>query len=280
MKKIFRSLLFFLFYCFSLATNAQYIQVDDTYSAQQLVQNVLVSNSPCAGVSNFSVSGDTFSGSQNSYGYFNAGTSGFPFTEGIVLSTGKAISAVGPNNSLLSQGLATWLGDSELEQALGISGSYNATSLEFDFIPITNKISFDYILYPTAFTKTSTTPDQIVYAQLTGDYSCTAIAEITLKTIPSTLILASTPQPLVNEFSGGGNSVSLVPPDTIGTYEFSLDGTNYQASPLFINLLAGDYTGYIRNSSTCEYNSNPFVILDYPHFFTPNEDGINDEWEI
>ena len=145
MKKIFRSLLFFLFYCFSLATNAQYIQVDDTYSAQQLVQNVLVSNSPCAGVSNFSVSGDTFSGSQNSYGYFNSGTSGFPFTEGIVLSTGKATSAVGPNNSLLSQGGTSWLGDSDLELALSISNSRNATSLEFDFIPITNKISFDYI---------------------------------------------------------------------------------------------------------------------------------------
>ena len=145
MKKIFKSLLFFLFNCFSLATYAQYIQVDDTYTAQQLVQNVLVRNSPCAGVSNFSISGDTFSGSQNSYGYFNAGTSGFPFTDGIVLSTGKATSAVGPNNSLLSQGGTSWLGDSELEQALSISNSTNATSLEFDFIPITNKISFDYI---------------------------------------------------------------------------------------------------------------------------------------
>ena len=145
MKNTIKTLLFVIIFCFSVTVRAQYIQVDDTYTAEQLVQNVLVNNSPCAGVSNFSVSGDTFSGSQNSYGYFNSGTSGFPFTEGIVLSTGKATSAVGPNNSLLSQGLATWFGDSELEQALGISGSYNATSLEFDFIPITNKISFDYI---------------------------------------------------------------------------------------------------------------------------------------
>ena len=145
MKNTRNSLFFLLFLCTSWAMNAQYIQVDDTYTAQQLVQNVLVRNSPCAGVSNFSVSGDTFSGSQNSYGYFNSGTSGFPFTEGIVLSSGKATSAVGPNNSLLSQGLATWLGDSDLELALSISSSKNATSLEFDFIPITNKISFDYI---------------------------------------------------------------------------------------------------------------------------------------
>ena len=145
MKTTQKSLYFILLICFSWATNGQYIQVNDTYTAQQLVQNVLVGNSTCANVSNFSVTGDAFSGIQNSYGYFNAGTSNFPFSEGIVLSTGKAASAVGPNNSILSQGGTNWPGDPDLELALGISNSINATSLEFDFIPITNKISFDYI---------------------------------------------------------------------------------------------------------------------------------------
>ena len=145
MKITQKSLYLILSICFSWAINGQYIQVNDTYTAQQLVQNVLVGNSPCANVSNFSVSGDAFSGIQNSYGYFNAGTSNFPFSEGIVLSTGKATSAIGPNSSILSQGGTSWLGDSDLELALGVSNSINATSLEFDFIPITNKISFDYI---------------------------------------------------------------------------------------------------------------------------------------
>ncbi len=145
MKITQKSLYLILSICFSWAINGQYIQVNDTYTAQQLIQNVLVSNSPCANVSNFSVSGDAFSGFQNSYGYFSAGTSNFPFSDGIVLSTGKATSAVGPNNFILSQGGTSWLGDSDLETALGITNSINATSLEFDFIPITNKISFDYI---------------------------------------------------------------------------------------------------------------------------------------
>lgn len=145
MKITQKSLYLISLICFSWAINGQYIQVNDTYTAQQLVQNVLVGNSPCANVSNFSVSGDAFSGVQNSYGYFNAGTSNFPFTEGIILSTGKATSAVGPNNFILSQGGTSWLGDSDLELALGVSNSINATVLEFDFIPITNKISFDYI---------------------------------------------------------------------------------------------------------------------------------------
>jgi gliding motility-associated-like protein len=145
MKITQKSLYLIFLICCSWAINGQYIQVIDNYTAQQLVQNVLVGNSPCANVSNFSVSGDALSSGQNSYGYFDAGTSNFPFSQGIVLSTGKATSAVGPNNSILSQGGTSWLGDSDLELALGISNSINATALEFDFIPITNKISFDYI---------------------------------------------------------------------------------------------------------------------------------------
>lgn len=133
-----------LFFCLGLETlSAQYITVDDTYTAQQLVENVLVSG-PCANTSNFAISGGFFGGA-NSYGYFNAGTSGFPFAKGIVLSTCQASSTVGPNDSLLSEDAPNWLGDSDLEQALTISNTSNATYLEFDFVPLTSQISFDYI---------------------------------------------------------------------------------------------------------------------------------------
>ncbi len=123
---------------------AQFIQVNDTYTAQQLVENVLI-DSPCANVSNFSVSGDTFSPGEQSYGYFSSGSSSFPFTSGIVLSTSRAKRTEGPNDNLIDEGLTSWLGDADLEQALGISNTFNATVLEFDFTPLTSNISFDYI---------------------------------------------------------------------------------------------------------------------------------------
>jgi gliding motility-associated-like protein len=126
------------------AVFSQYIQVNDTYSAQQLVEDVLV-DSGCANVSNFSVSGDTFSAGQQSYGYFSAGTSGFPFSEGIVLSTSRAVRTQGPNSDLIDEGSTAWAGDSDLEQALNINNTFNATILEFDFTPLTSEISFDYI---------------------------------------------------------------------------------------------------------------------------------------
>ncbi len=139
------SIFFILLICSSWVMNAQYIQVDDTFTAQQLVQNVLVNNSPCAGVSNFSVSGGNFGTGQNSYGYFNSGGSGFPFADGIVLSTSKAFSTQGPNAAILSETAAGWIGDPDLNQALSISNTSNATILEFDFTPLTSAFSFDYM---------------------------------------------------------------------------------------------------------------------------------------
>jgi len=139
--------LFILFLlCFSTTLKAQYIRVDDTYTAQQLVEDVLI-DSDCASVTNFSTTGGNFASGEKSFGYFNAGTSSFPFADGIVLSTGRAVRTQGPNNSLLDDGNGmNWPGDQDLERALDINNSVDATILEFDFTPLSNKISFDYIL--------------------------------------------------------------------------------------------------------------------------------------
>jgi gliding motility-associated-like protein len=145
--KIFRILaVLLLVFSFSTKNFSQYIQVDDTYTTQQLVQNVLI-NSPCANISNFSVYGDPFSAGQQSFGYFSAGTSSFPFANGVVLSTSRVKQTEGPNDNLIDEGQTNWLGDSDLEQAVGFSSNttYNATVLEFDFVPLTSTISFDYL---------------------------------------------------------------------------------------------------------------------------------------
>jgi gliding motility-associated-like protein len=122
---------------------AQYIQIDDNQTAQELIENVLI-NSSCANVSNITVSGWAFTNG-NSYGYFNRGTSTFPFQDGVIIATGRALSAIGPNSSLLSEGPTNWLGDIDLQQAINETNTINATVIEFDFLPFANKVSFDYI---------------------------------------------------------------------------------------------------------------------------------------
>ena len=125
--------------------SAQYISTDENYTPLQLIENILI-NSGCASVTNVSVSGGNFATGEKSLGYFNANGSTFPFSEGVILSTGKIIHAQGPNTYPSNDGGSMgWNGDADLNTALGIGNSLNATVLEFDFIPLGNEISFDYI---------------------------------------------------------------------------------------------------------------------------------------
>ncbi|WP_396186241.1 choice-of-anchor L domain-containing protein [Flavobacterium sp.] len=144
MKWLQTFLLFAFICCNTICVSAQNITVDDTKIPQELVENVLV-NSSCAAVSNFSATGDTFPVGQNSYGYFNNAGGSFPFTEGVVLSTWGAKNSIGPYVFYRGDGNdSSWAGDQDLNQAIGIA-STNATVLEFDFTPLTNFLSFDYI---------------------------------------------------------------------------------------------------------------------------------------
>jgi gliding motility-associated-like protein len=119
------------------------------YTNQQLVEDIFL-NSTCASVSNITSSTGTDFGSTNGIGYFNQNGSSFPFTDGIVLTSGNAINAPGPNSTTLSDGDFNWTGDAQLEGiVLAATGnamnSKNATKLEFDFIPLTDSINFNFI---------------------------------------------------------------------------------------------------------------------------------------
>lgn len=66
-----------------------------------------------------------------------------------------------------------------------------------------------------------------------------------------------------------------------GTYEYSLNATDWQSSPIFTNLENGTYTIYARDVLACGMLiSEEIKTISYPRFFTPNSDGYNDFWNI
>ena len=155
------------FLVFSFSAKAQYITVDDNYSAQQLVEDIFIGaeNSGCVQVSNVSVYGYSFSDGRLSYGYFNKDNSNFDIGEGVLLTTGKAVSAIGPNDSTLSEGPPgnAWPGDQDLELAINMSNTVNATALEFDFVANTDQISFEYIFSSEQYLTSINSPNQCNY---------------------------------------------------------------------------------------------------------------------
>ncbi|SDB20261.1 gliding motility-associated C-terminal domain-containing protein [Flavobacteriaceae bacterium MAR_2010_188] len=144
MKKLYFILIILLVSC-TLTLQAQQLNINDSFTEQQLVEDYLVQG--CVEISDIQSQVNGEVNGIKSFGYFEKANSNFPFQNGIILSTGKATSgANGVINAILNDGQPTWLTDSDLESALGISGTLNATSIEFDFISISNQISFNYIL--------------------------------------------------------------------------------------------------------------------------------------
>ncbi len=65
-----------------------------------------------------------------------------------------------------------------------------------------------------------------------------------------------------------------------GDYEYSLDDFVYQESPVFDDLYPGFYTVYVMDLNGCGTVSKDVVIIGGPPFFTPNQDGFHDTWQI
>ena len=117
----------------------------NTFSDQELIEDVLFSSNCVSNISFQSATSGNFSNGESSYGYFQSNNSGFPFEEGIVLTTGRLSNVPGPNNTLSDDDAPNWNGDIDLENALGISNTINATVLEFSFVPQAGSINFRYI---------------------------------------------------------------------------------------------------------------------------------------
>ena len=63
-------------------------------------------------------------------------------------------------------------------------------------------------------------------------------------------------------------------------FEYSIDGFNYQGSNIFLNAPGGFQTAYAREMNSCGTDSENFVVLLVPTFFTPNNDSFNDFWTV
>jgi len=154
MKHFYSKIILLLFFTFTLNSFlfGQYILVDTSLSKEELIDKFIGTNTGCITISNINISGYNRSYDEISYGYFTKGTSNFDLSEGIILSTGKAKAAEGPNATLQSFYGINWGGDQDLIDILIQSNLphdkiLNATSLEFDFVSnlTTDQISFEYM---------------------------------------------------------------------------------------------------------------------------------------
>lgn len=66
-----------------------------------------------------------------------------------------------------------------------------------------------------------------------------------------------------------------------GSYEYAINGGEFQDSPVFEDVPPGQNNLVINDKNGCgTTNPIPFLVVGYPKFFTPNGDGIHDAWNI
>jgi gliding motility-associated-like protein len=70
-----------------------------------------------------------------------------------------------------------------------------------------------------------------------------------------------------------------------GDYEYSINGIDYQDSNYFENVPSGLITVYVKDRNGCSITEQNIKVEsdlwanNFPKFFTPNGDGVNDLWQ-
>lgn len=82
-------------------------------------------------------------------------------------------------------------------------------------------------------------------------------------------------------FSIGLSTITATAVGGFGTYEYSLNAIDWQSSPIFPDLPNGSYSIYVRDIQGCGLlQTNIIQTITYQNYFTPNNDGYNDKWNI
>jgi len=116
------------------------IQTESNLTVDELVKNVFIKGN-CSNVTNINGIGDE----TISIGQFRNGQNVLDFNDGIILSTGAIALAHGPNNSNeASYSFDSMTNDPDLDQ-LATSDLYDATGIEFDFVPLDEVVTFRYV---------------------------------------------------------------------------------------------------------------------------------------
>ncbi|MFC1733537.1 choice-of-anchor L domain-containing protein [candidate division KSB1 bacterium] len=180
-----------------------------TMTPQQLVQNVLIGQ----GVTISNVTFNSPSGAQN-IGHFSALNTNLGLDSGVIIASGRVSNAIGPNNTQ-SAGNQTFTGsDPQLAALMPGYSIFDAAVLEFDFVPLSDTIRFNYIFGSEEYPEWVSSPYNDVFGFFIsganpagGNYNNYNIALIPGTTLPVCIdnvnnVIPSYPQYYVNNNGG------------------------------------------------------------------------------
>jgi len=277
------------------------------FTPQELIADILIDD-PCIAISNVTSSTGTDFESVNGIGYFTNNNPLFPISSGIILSTGNAANAGGPNPSTSSEGNSSaWAnaGDVDLNAAiLEATGtpiiSKNTTKLEFDFTTQNDFMGFNFLF---------ASEDYGVYQCIPGDAFAFLLTDLTTGTTTNLAVVPGTQLPIsVNTIRdaqynascpstnegffgavyGGLNEGLFSPINFIGhTALMTASASIVPNNPYHIKLVIAD-RGFITYDSAVFIQAGSFTSgqsqcldrIELVAFIDANNNGIKEDSEV
>jgi gliding motility-associated-like protein len=86
---------------------------------------------------------------------------------------------------------------------------------------------------------------------------------------------------VIGGFSSTENTVEILVDNLgVGDYEYSLDNSSFQNEPYFTQVRPGMRTISVRDKIGCGVSNLQVGVVGYYKYFSPNNDGINDTWQV
>jgi gliding motility-associated-like protein len=166
--------------------------------------------------------------------------------------------------------------DNNLREAFLIDSGLDPTLYTFQWFTVNGTTSTP-IANATGNSYSATMPGSyglVVTSQPDNCVSEMTVSVVTPYYAPQRIITTS------SEYFTNGQTITVevVPP---GDYEYQLNDGVFQSSNVFNNLPSGTYTITVRGTNGCnDIISDTATLVGYPNYFTPNNDGIHDTWNI
>ncbi|RYZ32198.1 MAG: T9SS type B sorting domain-containing protein, partial [Sphingobacteriales bacterium] len=127
----------------------------------------------------------------------------------------------------------------------------------------------------TATSYTVTTPGVYTITATRTSTGCSSVpVPVTVSPSEPAVITYSITDDFADE-----QSVTVIATGT-GDYEYQLDFGTFQDSNIFDNVASGIHTVTVRDKNGCGLATTSALVVNYPHYFTPNGDGVHDTWNI
>ncbi|MFD1316217.1 T9SS type B sorting domain-containing protein [Namhaeicola litoreus] len=120
-----------------------------------------------------------------------------------------------------------------------------------------------------------------------GNYSVVATSEERCQSSEKRFFVKASEQPILTpdhilvQDNSNNNTVTILTDNLgVGDYRFALDNGSFQLNNTFEYVEAGIHKVRVKDQNGCGESSLEISVIGFPKFFTPNNDGFNDLWQV